>query len=202
MISKKLKICTWNINGYNSRSIGVKLIDKEFLRILKDVDVVGLTETHMHSEKMEHLNIPGFQLLGYKNGKKNVKSHTAPGGIAIFAKENVFKLFKIMKTDNEDVIWTKIKKELIGTKKDIYLGTCYLSPAQEKSNVASKVTRITEEITSFQSKGHVIINGDLNAWTGVADDTIQPDKYDDNFQVHAFFYKQHLSNTGSDLAKK
>ena len=80
--------------------------------MLSDVDVMCITETHMHSEKLEQLNIVGFQLLGYRNCKKNLKSNTAPGGIAIFVKENIFKLFTIKKTDNENVIWTKLKKEL------------------------------------------------------------------------------------------
>ena len=183
MLSKRLRICAWNINGYNSRIIGIKLLDKEFLRVLRDVDLVCLTETHMHTEILEHLNIPGFQLLGYKNYKKNVKSNTARGGIAIFVKENVMKLFTILKTDNEDIIWTKIKKELTGTNRDIFIATCYLSPAKEKPNIPSKISKLREEALLFQAKGHVIINGDLNAWTGNANDTIQPDKFDDNFHI-------------------
>ena len=74
MLSKRLRICAWNINGYNSRIIGIKLLDKEFLRVLRDVDLVCLTETHMHTEILEHLNIPGFQLLGYKNYEKKCES--------------------------------------------------------------------------------------------------------------------------------
>ena len=58
-----------------------------------------------------------------------------------------------------------------------------MSPAHEKIHVASKISKLTEEIASFQSDGHVIINGDLNAWTGNANDTVQPDKYDNNFHI-------------------
>ena len=145
--------------------------------------MVCLTETHMHKEKLEHLNIPGFQLLNYKNRKKNLKSNTAPGGIAIFVKENVAAVFTSIKTDNEDVIWTKVKKEITGTTKDIFIATCYLSPAQEKMNTNTKISKLKEEILFFATKGHVIINGDLNAWTGDASDTIQPDKYDENFCI-------------------
>jgi hypothetical protein len=82
--------------------------------------------TYIHSETIEHLSIPGFQLLGYKNCKKNLKSNTAPGGIAIFCKENVANLFTIVKTDNEDIVWTKLKKEQISTSADIFIATCYL----------------------------------------------------------------------------
>ena len=184
MLRKKLRICAWNINGYYSRAIGEKFLDQDFKRTLRDVDLVCLTETHIHSGTIEHLSIPRFQLLGYKNHKKNLKSNTAPGGIAIFCKENVANLFTILKTDDEDIVWTKLKKELIGTSHDIFIATCYLSPAREKKNTNSKNFKLREQTLPFQSKGHVIINGDLNAWTGIDSDTIQPDKYDDNFHIY------------------
>ena len=183
MLRKKLRVCAWNINGYNSKIIGIKLLDQDFRRVLRDVDLVCLTETHMHQQILHHLNIPGFQLLDYKNRKKNLKSNTAPGGIAIFAKENVIRLFTTIKTGNEDIIWTKLKKQLTGSSKDIFIATCYLSPAQEKSHAISKISKLRDEIVLFQSKGHVIVNGDLNAWTGDVSDTIQPDKYDNNFHI-------------------
>ena len=66
MLKKKLRICAWNINGYYSRTIGIKFLDEGFREVLRDVDLVCLTETHIHSGTLENLSIPGFQLLGYK----------------------------------------------------------------------------------------------------------------------------------------
>ena len=183
MLSKKLKICAWNINGFYSRTIGTKFLDQGFIKILEGVDLLCLTETHVHSETVEQLSIPGFQLLGYKNNKKNIRSNTAPGGIAIFCRENVANIFTIINTDNEDIVWTKLKKEQIGTNTDIFLATCYLSPAREKVDTNTKMFNLREETMHFRAKGHVIINGDLNAWTGTINDTIQQDKYDDNFHI-------------------
>ena len=183
MILKTLRVCAWNINGFNSRTIGIKLVDRGFLRVLRDIDIVCLTETHMHRGNLNYLNIPGFQILGYKNREKNKKSNTAPGGIAIFVRENVLRFCTIIKTDNENTIWTKLKKGLTGATKDIFLATSYLSPAQEKSNSNTKISQLCEEISRFQDKGHVIINGDLNAWTGNINDTIPPDKSDENFHI-------------------
>ena len=104
MLLKTLRVCAWNINGFNSKTVGIKLVDQGFLRVLRDIDIVSLTETHMHHETLNYLNIPGFQLLGYKNCKKNARSNTAPGGIAIFVKENVLRFCTIIKTDNENTI--------------------------------------------------------------------------------------------------
>ena len=70
MSTRKLKICAWNINGSFSRTIGNKLLDKDFAKMVKEIDLLCLTETHMHRDTTEYLSIPGFQLLGYKNHKK------------------------------------------------------------------------------------------------------------------------------------
>ena len=118
MISKKLKFCSWNIHGYMSRQVGLKLRDPDFLNF------IGLGETHVHDEIMEHLNVFGFNRIGYKNRKKKLKSKTASGGIAIFAKEDIAYLFTHVKTENGDTIWAKIKKEHTGTGRDIFIGTC------------------------------------------------------------------------------
>ena len=76
----------------------------------------------------------GSNVLGYKNRKKNLKSKTASGGIAILAKEDIAYLFTHVKTENEDTIWAKIKKEHTGTGKDIFIGTCYLGTQKGTKN--------------------------------------------------------------------
>ena len=182
MISKRLKFCSWNIHGFKSRQFGVKLRDQDFLTTIKDVDFIGLTETHMHDETLEHLSIPGFHLLGYKNRKKNLKSNTASGGIAIFVRDNLIKLFTIIKSGNEDTVWVKIKKEFTGMGRDIFVCTCYFSPAKGANN-SQVCARLEGDILDFQKKGHVIIMGDLNAKTGNQSDVIPPDKHDDDFHI-------------------
>ena len=70
MISKLLKFCSWNIQGYNSRVIGNKFEDGEFLKIFENMDFIGLTETHMHTEILDKMNIPGFHCVHTKNQQK------------------------------------------------------------------------------------------------------------------------------------
>ena len=67
---KTLEFCSWNIHGLQSRQLGSKFLDPEFLNIIKNVDFLGLTETHIHGEILEDLNIPGFIRISYKNRKK------------------------------------------------------------------------------------------------------------------------------------
>ena len=71
MLNKRLKFCSWNIKGYNSREIGNKFQDKEFLDFFEEADFIGLTETHIHEEILDRMNIPGFKLFDYKNRNRN-----------------------------------------------------------------------------------------------------------------------------------
>ena len=138
-ISNKLKFCIWNIHGYNSRQLGNKLHNENFLNIQNDVDLIGLTETHIHEEVLHNLNIPGFQLKSHKKQKKNLKSNTAPGGIAVFVRENLVELFSTVNSDNEDIVWVKIKKEKSGENNDIYIGTYYVSPSKYSADKTTKL---------------------------------------------------------------
>ena len=182
MIGTALKFCSWNIHGYKSREIGNKFCDEEFLNIFKNNDFIGLTETHLHDEILDKMNIPGFHCMKVKNRRKNLKSNTAAKGIAVFVNDNIKELFSVVEIDNEDVIWVKISKELSGEEKDLYIGTCYFKPSKGGES-AREIDKLTENITFFKNKGNVIINGDFNAKTGNLEDTISPDKSDEEFNI-------------------
>ena len=146
------------------------------------MDFVGSTETHMYTEILDKMNIPGFHRLHTKNQQKNEKSNKAPKGIAVFVKENIKDMFKLEKMNNDDVIWVKMKKEISGENKDIFIGTCYLNPSQAKGT-DKKISRLAEDIITLQERGEVIIIGDLNARTGIMENTITPDKLDEKFDL-------------------
>ena len=180
MISNKLNFCTWNIHGYKSRQIGNKLHSEDFLNSVKDKVFIGITETHIHDEILEQLSIPGYKRIGFKNQKKNFKSNTAPGGIAVFVKEHLSKLFSSVNINDEDTIWVKIKKEESGVGDDVFIGTTYISPSKSS---ADKIAKLMESVSSLAAKGHILINGDFNARTGNLSDIISQDKFDSEFGI-------------------
>ena len=173
-----IKFCSWNIQGYNSRTLGNKFEDKEFLNVFKDKDFIGITETHMHAEVLDKMNIPGFHRFKPKFQLKNKKSNTAPKGIAVFVKHDIKDNFSLVEMNNDDAIWVKLLKEKSGESKDIFIGTCYLNPSNSRLT-DQKISKLSEDIISLQKKGEVIIIGDLNARTSNLEDTITPDKSDE-----------------------
>ena len=84
------------------------MISKDFLREIQDYDIIGLAETHVYTAVINDFAIPGYELINYINCERNPKSHTSPGGLALFCKEKISKYIIPLKSDNKDVIWTKI----------------------------------------------------------------------------------------------
>ena len=105
------------------------------------------------------------------------------GGLPMFNKENISNFLAPIQNDNEDVIWVKVKRELLEEEKVIYLGTTYISPTGNKQTIAKNFEKIGEEIGLFQSKGNIILQGDLNAHTNNKDDIIITDEFDRDFGV-------------------
>ena len=178
-----LNITFWNINGYNSRIVGNKLVDPDFLAEVKKSDIIGLGETHIHNEILEKLCIPDFVRLKYKSRNKSTSNNRSFGGIAVFAKKEISKILRPVETGNQDIIWLKMNKDDSGLTNDIYIGTAYISPQKGKQIESSKIQNLAEDIIGFKNQGgEVIIQGDLNARTSNCKDFIEPDKYDSSDQ--------------------
>ena len=45
-MARPLRLGFWNLNGYNSRTLGNKLKTKEFLNIINKHDIFAVVETH------------------------------------------------------------------------------------------------------------------------------------------------------------
>ena len=138
-----LKISSWNINGYNSRNIGNKLLDKDFLDEIKHDGLVGIVETHIYDEILDALSIPGFKLLTHKNRAFNKRSKKGDGGIAVFIKEELTKYVIPQMNENPDSVWVKIKKEISGEDDDIFIGTFYLVPTKSKNEDENNYRRLS-----------------------------------------------------------
>ena len=73
---KPIRCSYWNINGHNSRVIGNKLEDPQFVDIVSGSDILGLAETHANAE----IFMKGFILIKQKMREKNTKGPKIGGG--------------------------------------------------------------------------------------------------------------------------
>ena len=79
----------------------------------------------------------------------------------------------MIKRDNQNVIWVKIKKELVELENDLYLGTLYHSPSGNSDSISTKYESLNDDIFFFQGKGTIILQGDFNARTNNSPDYIE-----------------------------
>ena len=172
-----IQISAWNINGFKSKLIGDKLNDTSFLNEIQNDDIIAIVETH-NSDKNDTLSIPGYQRIEMKNRPKLNNSNKNSGGLAYFAKPYISKHISPINNLNKNSIWIRIKKDIVGNRQDIFVGTVYLPPHKNKGDSSKKILDLFEEIVSFQKKGEVIVQGDFNARTGICNDRIIPDKFD------------------------
>ena len=129
--NKEIKICYWNIHGKKSELIKNKLLDHDFIEKLQGSDIVALSE--LHTEETD-VFIPGYKLLKQKIRKKTHSGPKIGGGIAVFAKENIFDSTHVVPNTNENSVWIKLKnKSPIGS--DLFIGSYYISPAGKKINL-------------------------------------------------------------------
>ena len=124
----EIKICYWNVHGLKSGIIEDKLLDPDFLKMLKNSDLVALSE--LHTERKD-LFIPGYKILKQKIRKKEHKGPKIGGGIAVFVKENLLDLAHVVPNTNENSIWIKMKRKS-NKGKEIFIGSYYVSPENKK----------------------------------------------------------------------
>ena len=105
----------WNIHGQNTKTIGNKFADGDFLSICKEADLLGIVELHTN----EKPSIKGFTLIKDKIRKKNHKGPKISGGVAVFAKAEIAHMVQHVRTNNEDSIWVKLPKEETGEAADM-----------------------------------------------------------------------------------
>ena len=130
--------------------------------------------TELHTEETD-LFIPGYKILKQKIRKKTNKGPKIGGGIAVFAKENIFDSSHVVPNTNENSIWIKLKKT-ISTVNELYIGSYCISP-ESKKNKLDLLHLLDAESKRFKNKGDIIIQGDLNARTGQENDFIQTDTF-------------------------
>ena len=169
-MSNKQNIATltcgyWNINGHRSKYLGDKLFDKQFLNDISDCDIIGLGEIQSEGE----VDISGYTCIKQKIREKKFRGPKIAGGIGVFVRSGLSHLVELVPNKYVDSIWIKIKGE------EIYLGTFYVSPANSKNKDLDFLNTLNGEICNFSSRGTVLLQGDLNARTGVENDYLSID---------------------------
>ena len=98
--SISLRIGCWNINGFNSKSLGNKFQQSEVLDIVNKHDIFGIVETHTISN-----SDLGFR--HYVKHRENSKGKRNSGGIAVYIRKTIIGGTSFVTTRNKNILWIK-----------------------------------------------------------------------------------------------
>ena len=93
-----LSIAHWNVNGIKSQVYGLKSEDESFREVIKNSDIIFLTETH--ASKDLNIFIPNF----YVYSQSRLKCKKTSGGIAVLIRKEFRNRVVIMQSKSEDIL--------------------------------------------------------------------------------------------------
>lgn len=178
MSSYSLKVTCWNIQGLRSSVFGIKSQHSDFKKEIENSDIVILQETWNVRDLstgcpigFREIVLPSTKLRGVTQGRES-------GGMLIWYRAHLIDSITAIQIGKFN-IWLKIQKDIVSTERPIFLCAIYLPPAESPYYSEETFSILQDEISHFQTKGNVLMCGDLNARTGNEPDFVntQGDKY-------------------------
>lgn len=168
------KITSYNIQGMFSSAFGEKSSNPDFINAVHSSDIIILLETWSGLDgktsppsHYRELRIPSIKQPEVRNGRDS-------GGIIVWFKDHLQQYIQPMKKGKTH-IWIKIQKEILCLDEDLYLCSTYIPPYESPYYNEDIFSILQSEINYFQSRGSVLLMGDLNARTGKEQDYISSD---------------------------
>ena len=119
-----LSIGVWNVNGLVSKDFD-KLNDVSCLNCIKNLDIVGLVETHTTSSFIS-------PLVDYKifhtHRVQNNRAKRKFGGISVLIRKSLSDGVEPLPVTNSSIVWFKLKSKFFNTSKDICMCFFYIYP--------------------------------------------------------------------------
>ena len=166
-----ISFSSWNIYGLSHIVHGDKTYNKDFIDNIKHIDFLLLNETWSHTI----INVPGFKTFVSQTAIPTCnRAARLSGGIALLVKNKFEKHVSIVK-QSKNFLWCEISKEILNTKQNLFLCGTYIPPEKSAYFDNEIFEELENDIISFQSKGNVIVLGDLNARTSKLDDFVSKD---------------------------
>ncbi len=109
---------------------------------------------------------PTTEKSSYHHKNSTVRQGRDSGGVIIWYKSKFHNHINTVK-QGKYYTWLKIHKELLSSRKDIFLCAIYIPPSESPYYSEDTFSTLEEETSHFQAQGNVLICGDLNARTGL-----------------------------------
>ena len=158
-----LHIRAININSNHTSCYDSKVQHSDFTDLTHDLDVIGITKTHLAMES-------DVQKQGYKHyaivRKKATLARAHSGGIAVLVKQSLAPHTSMCKWSNPSCLTIRINGASLGLTQDLYLIMVYIPPENSsylKSTGNNPFDLLLQAHNRIPPMAHVIWMGDFNA---------------------------------------
>ncbi len=174
----KLSIASWNINGITHKPDQSNKVSKSedpiFHEYIKKHDIVGILETKVGKD--DKINIDGYKT--FQISRKKSKNNRFFGGICVAIKEHIADGVTVLTPKGgSEFVWVKLDRYFFNISENYYVCFIYVSPDKSGKEFGIDVyDKVTNELSSYSTKGKCILLGDMNAHTQLESDFIVNDE--------------------------
>ena len=143
-----IKILHWNINGVKN-----KFLSEEVKRIINDIDILAIQETHFN---IRHKCPDNFYMIGRS---KTVKSYKPRGGVAVYRSFKCQVRLRAIKSDFPDCVLVEI------CNSNIIIAAIYIPPNNSEYYNENYFRNLQSFLDSYSMYRDILIIGDMNART-------------------------------------
>lgn len=189
----QIKIGLLNVQGLITKARN-KLTEMDFKELVKDLDILLLTETWTNDTS--EITLDGYD-VSVLNRVRHRNARRDSGGIAILFNHDLCEDIKVVKKDGDDIMWIKINGSLLSSTQNMYICLTYVLPKG-----SSRIAHVTENVfdrimlhmaefeENEQGNCNFLIAGDCNAHTKCTPDWVEnDDSYNENYVPLPELYK-------------
>ena len=120
-----LKLGMYNTNSNRTSCYESKVQHPDFHNVTKDLDIIGVTETHSSSES--EIQKPGYHHFAVVR-KKAALARSHSGGIAVLVRNHLATHATMCDWSNPSCLALRISGSILNYERDLYVLTVYIPP--------------------------------------------------------------------------
>jgi exonuclease III len=152
---RRVKVVSVNLAGGKARVAELRrVVEIGALR----AEVIAVQETWLKGEEI--LTIPGYTYIGSNREKQGKRGE---GGVGVFVAGHLVAT-RVREYKEQEWVWVRIE---VKRGRPLYICSMYGPQEEERREEVERVySRLGQQISTLQEKGHILLVGDLNAKIG------------------------------------
>ena len=173
------------------------MCDVDFLQLVREYDVLLLSETWIGKSENSNLDIEGYSCEHiFGNKSRGTKKGRFSGGISVYYKNCYRDKIHVIEKHQCGILWLKIQNDVFLFNEDVYICNLYIPPHGSKVLNTQEIDIyevLEQDVLRFKNRGKLFITGDFNGRIASETDVLDFDRYLDDETLYDFIDKTLLT---------